>query len=480
MYQNVLLVKGILIILGVPLLVVLLSEIIEQCQQRGNPLARFFSALRNLVLPSLVFYIVLKYFLYVTSDRLLARVFGTLFWLTILYATLLLLSAFLIRNKKERTWQINISNILLQFIRTTVVIGLLGYILSKMWSLDLTKILGALGVGSLVMALALQDTLSNLVSGFLLIIESPFKVGDWIKVGDLTGQVIEINWRAVRLKTTDCDAVIIPNGFLGKANIFNYNLLNPLYLLRLKFPFSYEEHPDLVEKTLLEVAHSIEEIERNPGPEVAPKLFKNTHIEYEIRFFIKDYEIYENIQDIFSSRLYYAIHRNSFHIPFPDKIEYKIDRLPKRTNSSHDQISKILCSQSIFSRLDKATLIYLTNNTTIELFGMGENIVEIGLFDKAFFIILAGKATLFTNDCYGQQKELTELSEGDFLGEMVFFPDSPSAVSATVQKTVSAITITPEAISYLSQNQPRFAIEISQFIDERRKLILSAENQISS
>ena len=57
MYQNVLLVKGILIILGVPFLVVLLSEIIEQCQQRGNPLARFFSALRNLVLPSLVFYI---------------------------------------------------------------------------------------------------------------------------------------------------------------------------------------------------------------------------------------------------------------------------------------------------------------------------------------------------------------------------------------------------------------------------------------
>ena len=111
---------------------------------------------------------------------------------------------------------------------------------------------------------------------------------------------------------------------------------------------------------------------------------------------------------------------------------------------------------------------------------MGENIVEIGQFDKAFFIILVGKATLFTNDRYGQQKELTELSEGDFLGEMVFFPDSPSDVSATVQNTVSAITITPEAISYLSQNQPRFAIEISQFIDERRKLILSAENQISS
>ena len=123
----------------------------------------------------------------------------------------------------EYKWQIAVPNLLYQVIRAAMVLGTIAYVLSTVWNVDLTQAAQALGVGSLVIALALQDTLSNLVSGFLLLTDSPFKKGDWIQVGNLKGQVVDINWRAVRLLTFDDDLLIVPNGSLGKQNILNYN-----------------------------------------------------------------------------------------------------------------------------------------------------------------------------------------------------------------------------------------------------------------
>jgi small-conductance mechanosensitive channel len=148
----------------------------------------------------------------------------TLFWIALTYTLLVLFRNLVSSGDRKTSWQIIMPNLLFQLVRALLVFGALTYLLAEVWNIDVKQIMGTLGIGSLVIALALQDTLSNLVSGFLLIIESPFKVGDWIKVGDIEGEVIEINWRAVRVRTIDRDVVIIPNGNLGKENICNFVL----------------------------------------------------------------------------------------------------------------------------------------------------------------------------------------------------------------------------------------------------------------
>ncbi|MGM3305396.1 mechanosensitive ion channel domain-containing protein [Anabaena sp. WFMT] len=400
--------------------------------------------------------------------------------MALFYILLLLLDTILATDKKQRLWQVNVPNLLFQFLRAVIFLSILSYLLSQVWGVDLSKVVGALGVGSLVMALALQDTLSNLVSGFLLIIESPFKVGDWIQIGNLQGEVIEINWRAVRLKTIDRDIIIIPNGNLGKENICNFTLLDPLHAIRLKMPFSYQDHPDLVRQTLREVALSVDGIRPHPLPQIDPQVYKNTYIEYEIRFFITNYSQFEAIEDLFWSRAYYAIRRNRLHVPFADKIEYKINEMPVNRNSTPEGLTEILRSQSLFTRLDHTSIQYLTQHTTVELFGIGEKIVVAGAFDQAFYILLSGQVLLSVNDQSGQKQEIAHIFEGDFLGEMVFFNNvEPSLVSATVIQTTSVISITPGAIAHLTQNYPKFALEMSQFIDERKKLIrLATESSV--
>lgn len=465
------LLQGIGLILGLPLLVVGLGELIERCQRHKNPLAIVFIATRNLLLPPLALWLVMHRFFRVPEDAIALRMIGSLYWIAFIYTMLLLLNTILTTGKKQQSWQIHLPNLLFQLLRSLVILGILAYVLAEVWKVDLTKVVGALGIGSLVIALALQDTLSNLVSGFLLIVESPFKVGDWIQVKDLQGEVIEINWRAVRIKTLDRDIIVIPNGNLGKENICNYTMLDPLHAVRLRMPFSYQDHPDLIRKTLRAVALSIDGIHTQPLPQVDPQVYRNTFIEYEIRFFITDYSQLENIEDEFLTRAYYAIRRNGLHVPFADKIEYKLDRLPVDPDNTPERLTEIVRSLPLFARLDNPTLEYLTQHTTVELFGIGEQIVSAGELDRALYVVLGGQVLLSLEAQMGQKQEITYLSERDFFGELVFLPGEPSPVSATVTQTAKVLKITPAAIAHVVQHHPKFAWEMSQFIDERKKLI---------
>jgi small-conductance mechanosensitive channel len=77
-------------------------------------------------------------------------------------------------------------------------------------------------VGAVVAGLALQDTLGNLVSGLAIQVEKPFRLGHWIRLAEWEGEVSEITWRAVKVRTRDGNEVIIPNGELAKSALVNY------------------------------------------------------------------------------------------------------------------------------------------------------------------------------------------------------------------------------------------------------------------
>jgi len=459
--------QGIAFILGLPIVFLVLGETIHRLRRSGNPLALVLRAVRSLALPPLVVWIVADHFFAVDPEGPALRVLQTVFWAAVALVLLLFLGTLVSRGKPTRNWQVSMPNLLFQFLRALLVFVALTYLLAVVWKIDVTKIMGTLGIGSLVIALALQDTLSNLVSGFLLIIESPFKVGDWIKVGDTEGEVVEINWRAVRIKTLDRDIVVIPNGNLGKEKIINFVLGDPLHAVRLPIPLSGEDHPDLVRRTLRNVALSIEGILAEPEPKVEPREFNKGSIVYEARFFITSYHLSEQISREFLSRAYYAIRRAGLVYPVPDNIEEVSLHKPGSGRPDSTGLLEALQSQPLFAHLDRASIESLSANTRIELFGEGEPIVRAGTHDTAFFLILGGRARLAN----AQGRSIAELGEGDFLGEMVLLSGEKSQVTATVLQTATLLRIEPEIINGLVQKLPRFALEISQFIDERRKMI---------
>lgn len=140
------------------------------------------------------------------------------------------------------------------------IVGLL--VILAALGIQITPILTALGVGGLAVALALQDTLSNLFAGIHLLADKPIRVGDYVKVADtVEGHVEDIGWRSTRVRLLQNVVVTIPNKRVAESIITNYDLPEPGLALQIRVGVDYAADPDLVERLLLdEATRAVDEV----------------------------------------------------------------------------------------------------------------------------------------------------------------------------------------------------------------------------
>src|SRR2546425_2266299 len=118
---------------------------------------------------------------------------------------------------------------------------------------QITPLLTALGVGGLAVALALQDTLSNLFAGAHLLADKPIRVGDYVKVADtVEGHVVDIGWRSTRVRMLQNVVVTIPNKRVAESMITNYDMPESRLALPIRVAVDYGADPDLVQRILVE------------------------------------------------------------------------------------------------------------------------------------------------------------------------------------------------------------------------------------
>jgi small-conductance mechanosensitive channel len=242
--SNHLFISAITLIVGLALSVIILGEVIYRLQHRRRPLAATLQVVRNLVLPMLAFMLFIQYVLQRPANEDIVKSVQTLFWICVLHAALSLLNAIIFEQAKADTWRARVPKLLIDLFRLFLVLLGVAIVLAKVWNADLAGLVTALGVSSIVIGLALQDTLGSVMSGIALIFERPFSVGDWLQVGELTGQVIDINWRAVRLQTFEREMVIIPHKLIGNEIIRNFSRPIPIHAERIRHGFSYNDPPN--------------------------------------------------------------------------------------------------------------------------------------------------------------------------------------------------------------------------------------------
>jgi len=140
-------------------------------------------------------------------------------------------------------------------ITKAIVFALGALIIANSLGISITPMLTALGIGGLAVALALQDTLSNLFAGVHILVEHPVRGGDYIKLD--TGEegfVSDIGWRTTRIRQLANNIVIVPNSKLAQSNITNYFLPEKRMSLLISIGVSYDCDPDHIEAVLIEEA----------------------------------------------------------------------------------------------------------------------------------------------------------------------------------------------------------------------------------
>ena len=196
------------------------------------------------------------------------------------------------------------------------------------FGLKITPILTALGVGGLAVALALQDTLSNLFAGFYIAVAGQIRVGDYIKLNSgEEGYVTDITWRSTAIRALANNMIIIPNSKLSQAIVTNYYLPEKKMSASLQVGVSYGVDLERIEALLLEIA--LQGAKEIPGmvAEPAPSVnfdpgFGDSSLGFTIGFQVAEFANQFGVRNELRRRIYQRFQTERVEFPYPTRTVY--------------------------------------------------------------------------------------------------------------------------------------------------------------
>jgi small-conductance mechanosensitive channel len=202
--------------------------------------------------------------------------------------------------------------------------------------ISITPILATLGIGGLAVALAFQDTLSNLFSGLYLIISGQVRTGDYVKLGTgEEGYISDITWRNTTIKELANNLIIVPNTKLSSAIFKNFHLPAQEISMQVPVPVSYDSDLEKVERVTLEVAKEV--MQNVPGgiPEFEPFIRYQEFKEFELSLvvFLRVEEFFGQglVKHEFIKKLHKRYQEERIDIPYPSRNVYLKQDLRRET-----------------------------------------------------------------------------------------------------------------------------------------------------
>ena len=210
---------------------------------------------------------------------------------------------------------------LLHNVMKVVLFALAGYFIFLAWNINVTAWLASAGIVGLALSFAAKDTLSNLFAGVSIVMDAPYKTGDFIILDSgERGVVTEIGLRSTRILTRDDVEITIPNGIIGNSTIINEAGGPPAqHRIRIAVGVAYGSDLDHVIETLEQVAEENAAILSNPAPRVRFRLFGDSSLNFELLGWIADPADRGRVQHELNCSVYKALAANKIEIPFPQR-----------------------------------------------------------------------------------------------------------------------------------------------------------------
>ena len=334
----------------------------------------------------------------------------------------------------------------------------------------------SVGIASAIVALALQDTLSNLVSGLLLLFAKPFKMGDWIEINGRQGRVVEQNWWSVSIGYEDWK-LNVPNGVLSKASIINYG--QGAVRRNISASFSYDDPPNEVLSALESLSKGIEEIEGEGFARVS--IYGADSITYDLWYYVLP-EKASSVFALLKAQLYYLTQRYGFTAPYPIMVQYTVDanqgipnQIPQIVKNRQQELINYLRSLPYFSMLNENQIEKLSERARFKAYGKAELIIQEGKEDEGLYIIFKGTARAYITDNEGGRQIVEELQLNDAFGEMAIFPNEVSPITAIANGDLEVVVIPDREIIEAIESNNRFATEFLEYIEKRKKTVRLAK-----
>lgn len=461
---------AVLLALGFPAALLILSEWTAALSLRGSPLAGPLRWIRNWVLPSLALVLFLRFILGLDATNLWLRLAATVLWILIAVGVLDIVNGVVFEAARPGSWQQRVPRLLRDLMRVLLVAVAAAIVYSSVWGKDLSGALTALGVSSIVIGLALQEPLGNLFSGVMLLMERPFEVGDDIEVGAVTGVVKEINWRSAHVQSFGGILRVIPNSTLNKETITNYSRPRRVRMEIVEIGFSYEDPPNKVRDALLEMARDTPGVLQTPSPIAATYAYGDFGITYRLIYRTAEAERWP-VRNELMTRVWYMAKRHGFTLPYPVSVnlEHRQETpFAKPAPTAGEMLASFPRIPPVPAAMQQDALRALTFGKDEIVFDVGDELEGLHLLVSGCISLQAGRD--------GDTVAIADVQPGGFFGEAGIYGLHASELRAVSIEDSAVVVIAPEAVRRLFEASPPLARETGHAIDLRRKAALAARS----
>ena len=357
--------------------------------------------------------------------KLLIRTFDILWWLVPAFLINLAIKRFLLMPIEARS-DGKIPNIIPRFIGFLVYLLAIFGIIAFVFQQEISKLLATGGMFAMIIGLAVKMNIADIISGIAINLESPFRIGDWIKIGDYEGTVVDITWRSTRLKTGENCILSIPNSKATESFIYNYNYPGDVNWLTINIRVSHIYEPEYVRKIILDAVMSTRDIMKKPKPKTSFNGLNDIAAEYNVKFCIRDYEN-KNI------RLESVWNRIWIHLRYA-----KINMVLQGKEIPHEPVTKniMLQENGLFSNFTKEELKELSDKMKKVHFNSGGVIIKQDTYGESFFFIYEGSVKVVVNLENGKPIEVDRMGVGEIFGEKSIIGEKRTADIIALNKTI--------------------------------------------
>src|SRR5437868_11138388 len=182
---------------------------------------------------------------------------------------------------------------------------------------QLKGLLAGSGVVAIIVGFAGQNLFAGIIGGISIQLNRPYKLGDWLKVGDTYGEVREINWRSTRLCTNDDIYLDIPNNEMVGHQIVNLHYPTEVHAMRIRVGVEYKNPPNLIKEALYRATSTAKGVLAEPKTRIFLVDFGESACIYEIKFYMGNHSKINEINDAVRTNVWYELKRRGITIPFP-------------------------------------------------------------------------------------------------------------------------------------------------------------------
>jgi small-conductance mechanosensitive channel len=466
---------SIAVILVVPTVIVGAAELKERLRQSESPLLPPVNTVRNWVLPFFAGWALLVPVLAVDRDAWYLRFVATGLVLSVALAgwQMLRVVGEGIRSRPTGEGRRPVPRLVLALPRLALIIVTAGLVIGGVWGVDLSAALTALGVTSLVVSFALQDTLSGLASGVLLLNDRPFKTGDWITAGDSEGVVVDINWRTSRIRDRNGDLIVVPNSELAGARVVNHSAPDPLHRVVVSLQVAFANPPTLAKDMLLDAARSVPGVLADPPPAVHVTTIDDPLMGYDVHLWVDDFANVPRVRSDFGALVWYQSHRHNVPLPSPAQDLFLHDPIAeaKAAEQTPAQLRDALRRAPLLEPLPEEDLDRLVPGARRVRYRAEELMFDSASESRDLLVVVEGTARLVLLEPGFDEATVSEVGPGDLVGLLDTRRDENRVVVLRAMTDCEVVLVPGEVLGEIGSRNAEVGAAFNRLVALRQRRV---------